>query len=161
MKKVFALGLLGLSTMVNAETAPAPAQQQAATQQPILGLAIFDISNVKEPKRLEHLNVSRSNRNHRLCWTSANVGAVENGANFVIEQIVSPTATTLTDDNGTTAQRSKDGKVHTIVDFLPTLQNNLVEKCWQFPSKYPTGEYKIAVRINDFNFPVQTFTIVK
>lgn len=159
MKKVLALGLLSLSTVVNAETAPA--QQQAATPQPILGLAIFDISNTKEPKRLEHLNVSRSNKNHRLCWTAANVGAMENSANLVIETFLSPTAITLTDDYGVNAQRSKDGKTHILVSSVPTFQDNLVERCWQFPTKYPIGEYKVAVRINNFDFPMQSFKIVR
>lgn len=153
MKKIFALTLLGLSTVAAAESTPAT--------QPVLALGVYDISNTQEPKMLENRQLSRSNKNHRLCWTAANVNAVENGANFAIEQFVSPTAITLIDDNGTSAQRSKDRKQHVLVSVLPTLKDNLVEKCWHLPTKYPTGEYKIAVRVNDFEFPVQTFQIVK
>lgn len=157
MKKAFAFALLGLSTIAVANTET----QQPTQNQPMVNLAVYDISNTKEPKMVENITLSRSNKNHRLCWTAANVGAVENGANFVIEQFVTPTSIILTDDSGITAQRSKDGKSHLVLGYLPTFSNGLVEKCWQFPTKYPVGEYKFAVRVNDFEFPQQSFKIVK
>lgn len=153
MKKIFALTLLGLSTVAAAESTPAT--------QPVLALGVYDISNTQEPKMLENRQLSRSNKNHRLCWTAANVNAVENGANFAIEQFVSPASTTLADDEGTIAQRSKDGKTHILLSFVPTFKDGLVEKCWQLPSKYPTGEYQFTARVNDFEFPIQTFKIVE
>lgn len=158
MKKFAALTLLGLSTVAVAETAPAPVQDSA---QPVLALAVYDISKASEQKMLEKRELSRSNKNHRLCWTAANVNAVENGANFAIEQFVSPASTTLTDDEGTIAQRSKDGKTHVLLSFVPTFKDGLVEKCWHLPSKYPTGEYQFTARVNDFEFPIQTFKIVE
>lgn len=158
MKKFLTLTLLGLSAVANAETA---VQAQADEAKPILALAVYDISDAKLPKVIEDRSLSRSNKNHRLCWTASNVGAIPNVANMVVEHFISPVSTTLTDDMGTIAQRSKDGKNHTLLSFVPTFQNNLVERCWQLPSKYPTGEYKVAVRVNDFEFPLQSFKIVK
>lgn len=156
MKKIISLTLLGLSAVALAETPPAQ-----DTVKPVLALGVYDMSNAKEPKMLTERNLSRSNKNHHLCWTVANVEAVENDLNMVIEQFISPTAITLTYVNGETAQRSKDGKTHLFLSAAPTLNNNLVEKCWQFSTKYPVGEYKLALRVNDFEFPVQSFKIVK
>lgn len=157
MKKFLTLTLLGLSAVANAETA---VQAQADEAKPILALAVYDISNAKEPKMLER-NLSRSNKNQHLCWTATNVGAVENGLNMVIEQFISPTSITITDANGTTAQRSKDGKKHVLLSYAGTLEGNFVEKCWQFSNKYPIGEYKLIVRVNESEFPAQSFKIVK
>lgn len=132
---------------------------QNVQNQPALLLDVYDLSDPKNPKALSNRTLSRSNPNHRLCWTTVNVNTRE--TNFTIEQFVSPIGARFIDHTGTEAQRDKAGKLHTLISNISAQDNQSVGKCWKFSNKYPTGQYTFAARINEIEFPIQTFTIGK
>lgn len=167
MKKLAIAALCALSGMAfaNSEqkaesTQPKPAEQtQVEEARPVVLLAVYDVTDSKNVKRLEKREVSRSNPNHRLCWTAANVEP--NNANLTIEQFTTPTTINFVDEQGVRAQHDKSGKVHLFTGRAATLNGGLVEKCWKFDKKYPVGEYGFALRVNNTEFSAMTFKIVK
>lgn len=171
MKKLAIAALCALSGMAfaNSEqkaestqpqsTAQPAAQTQVQEALPVVVLAVYDVTDSKNVKRLEKREVSRSNPNHRLCWTAANVEP--NNANLTIEQFTTPTTINFVDEQGVRAQHDKSGKVHLFTGRAATLNGGLVEKCWKFDKKYPVGEYGFALRVNNTEFSAMTFKIVK
>lgn len=167
MKKLAIAALCALSGMAfaNSEqkaesTQPKPAEQtQVEEARPVVLLAVYDVTDSKNVKRLEKREVSRSNPNHRLCWTAANVEPIN--ANLAIEQFTTPTTINFIDEQGTRAQQDKSGKIHIFTGRVGTLNGGFVEKCWKFDKKYPVGEYGFALRVNNTEFSAMTFKIVK
>lgn len=167
MKKLAIAALCALSGMAfaNSEqkaesTQPKPAEQtQVEEARPVVLLAVYDVTDSKNVKRLEKREVSRSNPNHRLCWTAANVEPIN--VNLTIEQFTTPTTINFVDEQGVRAQHDKSGKVHLFTGRAATLNGGLVEKCWKFDKKYPVGEYGFALRVNNTEFSAMTFKIVK
>lgn len=167
MKKLAIAALCALSGMAfaNSEqkaesTQPKPAEQtQVEEARPVVLLAVYDVTDSKNVKRLEKREVSRSNPNHRLCWTAANVDPIN--VNLTIEQFTTPTTINFVDEQGVRAQHDKSGKVHLFTGRAATLNGGLVEKCWKFDKKYPVGEYGFALRVNNTEFSAMTFKIVK
>lgn len=171
MKKLAIAALCALSGMAfaNSEqkaestqpqsTAQPAAQTQVQEARPVVVLAVYDVTDSKNVKRLEKREVSRSNPNHRLCWTAANVEPIN--VNLTIEQFTTPTTINFVDEQGVRAQHDKSGKVHLFTGRAATLNGGLVEKCWKFDKKYPVGEYSLALRVNDIEFSAITFKIVK
>lgn len=168
MKKLAIAALCALSGMAfaNSEQKAESAQPQSAAQtqaqetpRPVVLFAVYDVTDSKNAKRLEKRELSRSNPNHRLCWTAANVEPIN--VNLTIEQFTTPTTINFVDEQGVRAQHDKSGKVHLFTGRAATLNGGLVEKCWKFDKKYPVGEYGFALRVNNTEFSAMTFKIVK
>lgn len=165
MKKLAITALCALSGMAfanteqKAESTQPAAQTQAQETRPMALFAAYDVTDSKNAKRLEKREVSRSNPNHRLCWTAANVEPIN--VNLIIEQFTTPTTINFVDEQGTRAQQDKSGKIHIFTGRAATLSGGLVEKCWKFDKKYPVGEYSLALRVNNIEFDAMTFKIVK
>lgn len=151
MKKLLAVTFGLLSANSFAET-----PNSDAVTQPKLAFGIYDVSG--ESPRLIKGNTLSVSKKHRACWIVAN--APYSDSNKVVETITSPKKTTFTASQGE-VQYSKNGLTAQITTMRAPNLNNQFSQCWAFKKNDPKGTFSISVRINDVEFPAQTFKVVK
>lgn len=154
MKKTVAMFALAFSAMAMADT-PSQSTQALPQNQPMLKLGVYDLSN-NVPREVEKYSVS--NKQHHLCWTAFNMPF--EAKNDLIEVFTSPSKADFADNSGSISS-SKDGKTHTITTQIASQNNQFVQRCWQFSKEDPIGKYSVKVRINNIEFPAQTFEVNK
>ena len=143
--------------MATLVSATAFAENQPLNTQPMMKFGVFDTSN-KVPREVAGNKYSISNKNHKLCWAAFNMPFQP--TNQVIEVFNSPKKAKFSDPQGS-AVSSKDGKTHTISLNMKSVNNEFIERCWNFDKNDPLGKYSLEVKVNNIGFPVQTFEVVK
>lgn len=151
-KSLVALAFFSASVWANTET---QGLQPSAQNAPMIRFGVLDTRN--QIAQDAGLTYSISNPHHELCWSAFNLPFQMQ--NKVVEVFVSPKAAQFK-SAGSTVERSKDKKTHTISTFVPNRQAS-INKCWRFDKQDPLGKYKVDIRINDIVFPTQTFELVK
>lgn len=154
--RLLCASLMGVATLVasiaNANTT-LPLNRPLA--EPIAIVGAYDIS--QNPARiLGDATISKSNKDHRLCWRIENVRP--NTTYQVLEHILSPDVASFMDRDGQNG-RSPSGRYHRITRSLLTDDNGAFQKCWQFDQTDPNGEYQIQVEVGDLQFPVRFFYV--
>ena len=143
--------------MATLVSATAFAESQAINTQPMMKFGVFDTSN-KVVREVADNKYSISNKNHTLCWTAFNMPFQPD--NNIVEIFKSPKKANFSDPQGNSTT-SEDGQTHTISLNMKSVNNEFIERCWNFDKNDPLGKYTLEVKVNDINFPVQTFEVVE
>lgn len=159
MKKYLALAtsLFVASSVAFAEEKPTqPANSMA--DQPRIALFVLDSSGkVARPLPTTTYSIKNS-KIYQLCWTAVKLPF--KATNEVVEVFNAPDKSVFTAKNGSVIS-SKDQKTHEITYRKPSVNNEAISNCWRFDKTDPKGSYSLQVRVNDIQFPVQTFTVTE
>lgn len=131
----------------------------AAEKQPSLALRIFDVNNgVSTP--LEGSTYSVGKKTQQLCWIAFNMDF--GATNTTVEVFKSPSKANFVRD-GASIEANSDKTLHTVTahNVKPSNNNSVVTQCWRFDESDPLGNYSVTVRVNNIQFPPQTFSVVK
>ncbi|MDH2997793.1 hypothetical protein A1D22_00390 [Pasteurellaceae bacterium LFhippo2] len=154
MKKSLAI-ILGLVS------ATAFANQAASTatigNQPALAFGVYDVSN-KVASLVPGNKYSVSKKDQRLCWTAFNMKFER--TNAITEVFTAPKGGVFKDPVGNTVV-SADGLTHTLTSSLASDNGEALQKCWVFDNSDPKGAYSVSVRVNDIQYPSQTFEVTE
>lgn len=122
---------------------------------PVMIVGTYDIST-NPASILQDATISKNNPNHRMCWRAENI--TPNAEHVAIEHILSPDAATFIDKDAQNG-RSPSGRYHRITRSLTADASGAFQKCWQFGSQDPNGEYQIQVVVDELQFPVRIFFV--
>lgn len=139
------------------QSTPAPVSLQTANVEPKLSLGVFTSRNAAVVPANTNL-LSRGNPNHRLCWIAFD--AVFPNQVEVVENITAPAPSQFAGPTSRTVS-SNDGLHHSIYTTLNSVNNQMVERCWQFDNTDPLGVYQISIKVGDIDYPAQQFQLVK
>ncbi|OOR98718.1 hypothetical protein B0187_07500 [Haemophilus paracuniculus] len=160
MKKYLTLAtsLLAMSSVALAEEKPAQPAPASEAKPPMMVLYVLDSSSkVARPLQTTTYSVKNS-KTHQLCWTAVNVPF--KASNEVVENFVAPAESTFVAKNGSVIS-SKDKTKHEVTYRKPSVNNESIGNCWRFDNTDPKGQYSLQVRVNEVQFPTQTFTITE
>ncbi|AUI66070.1 MULTISPECIES: pseudouridine synthase [Glaesserella] len=157
MKKYFALTMALVSVTAVANTNKPVNSHTAEQKPPMMVLTTVDVSG-KVMKPLNSRVYSLSKAKTELCWEVFNIPFI--AKNRITEVFDTPdTAKFTTTDSSIVS--SNDNKTHTIITYQPSINNELIRRCWKFDKTDPLGTYKLTLQVNDVTFPTQTFSVVK
>lgn len=160
MKKLAAVCFGLISATAFANNAPAPATATKNTAQPMMKVAVYDISNKVSREIGSQYSVSNS-KNLLLCWTAFNMSFEPANRNKVTQVFVAPSDKANFSSEGASKMVSADGKTFTLSSVLPAQNNEAIQQCWRFDHNDPLGKYSLSVRVNDIQFPATEFEVVK
>lgn len=135
----------------------APVTLKSDNIEPKLSLGVFTSRNDAVVPANTNL-ISRSNPSHRLCWIAFD--AIFPNQVEVEENITSPGPSQFSGPNSRTVS-STDSLNHSIFTTLNSVNNQMVERCWQFGESDPLGTYQISIKVGEVNYPAQKFQLVK
>lgn len=161
------IGLMALPTLAmqsNSNSQPAQVQPNTTqanksqpTFQPKIKFSVYELNN-NVPREIGR-QYSVSNKNHQLCWAVFNMPL--EARNQVSERFQTPSRAKFADPQSR-VQSSTDGLTHMIETTLPSAANNeYLLRCWRFDHTDPLGRYSVDIRVNNVQFPTQTFELVK
>lgn len=161
MKK-FGLLFTLISTSVIANELPQTNTQEHidVSKNPMLRMEVFkQNSKTKEMTIIEGRKISRSKKDQHLCWIAFNLPI--NSENNVVEILNSPKPARFSDKNSL-IEYSEDKKKIVIRSVTKGSNNHKdIQRCWQFEPKDPIGKYTLQVYVNDVEYPVLTFNVIK
>lgn len=156
MKKLLGLSLTLLSTAVFATEKPQTPTTQAKGQ-PTVILQVLDFSG-KTPRVMKENKLSRSNKNHKLCWATINLPV--SGMVRIAETFHTPAPSNFK-STGMSIHASNGNKTFLIVGDVRAKNNENVQRCWRFDNSDPLGKYQFEVQVSDYLFKGLGFEIVK
>lgn len=134
--------------------------EKTAEAQPSLALRVFEVNNgVPAPTDSTIYSVSKKNT-QQLCWLAFNMPF--NAENVTVEVFKSPSSANFL-RNRASIEANADKTLTTVTaQHVKAINNNqVISQCWRFDESDPLGQYSLSVRVNDIQFPPQTFTVVK
>lgn len=159
MKKIIFISTLFASNLAFANTVNSSDQ---AEQQPSVQyrFGVFNVQSGTATPLQSNNTISRTNPNHKLCWSFISDTPFIEQTVATKESITSPAGGSFTDDKSV-VQSSIDGTHHVIHSTMIPVGGSIVERCWQFDSNDQLGKYTLTTQISDKVMPTQEFTVVE